>query len=58
MLPESNRGMQHQSIEPWRETSAEEWQSERNAYSERRGYLVWRLMPLWGPDCYRRRACV
>jgi hypothetical protein len=27
MLPESKRGMQHQSIDPARETSAAEWQS-------------------------------
>ena len=30
-LPESNLGMQHQSIDPVLETSADEWQSERNA---------------------------
>jgi hypothetical protein len=31
MLPLSNRGMQHQSMDPVRETSAAEWQSPISA---------------------------
>jgi len=30
-LPESKRGMQHQSIDPAREISADEWQSPMSA---------------------------